>query len=329
MKQELKSLIESITFPTIIVLVIIIVWVIEVSFGFSFKEYGIIPLDPKGLIGIITSPFLHADLKHLVSNCVPLFFLGSALFLFYKEFAYQALLIMYLLTGLATWLMGRGYGVHIGASGVVYALIFFHLTSALIRKRKDLTAFSFVVIMLYGSVFWGFFPDFFPNRNISWEGHLSGAIVGVVLAFYYRKLGPQKIVHVWDDEDDEDEDDFDEFYELYNNHPNNNLDNVKKDIINNNDNIDNDYNDYHNDKTKDDKTKGDKINYDKTNKLNIKYNYINKTDNNYYNNKRFSNLNKTNDIEINYQIKNNNDNHDDHKYDNHKYDDDKYDSLKN
>jgi membrane associated rhomboid family serine protease len=256
-------------------------------------QYGLVPLNLKGLIGIFTSPFLHADFKHLVSNCVPLFFLGSALFFFYKEFAYQALLIMYLLTGLATWMMGRGDGVHIGASGIVYALIFFHLTSALLRQRKDLTSFSFVVILLYGSVFWGFFPDFFPDRNISWEGHLSGAIVGVVLAFYYRKLGPQKIVHVWDDEDDENEDEFDEFYELYNNYPNMNNSNDGISEDDSNCNINSNIN-----SNTENKNNNYKIN-------NIRYNSIDKTDKNYFVNKNFTNLNSTSEKEINYSEKSN------------------------
>ena len=35
----------------------------------------------------------------------------------------------------------------------------------------------------------GIFPT---KERISWEGHLSGMIVGVFLAFYYRNLGPQR-----------------------------------------------------------------------------------------------------------------------------------------
>ena len=50
-------------------------------------------------------------------------------------------------------------------------------------------------------------PAFAKPQNISWEGHLSGAIVGTLLAFVFRKEGPQKEEHHWDDEDDDDEPD--------------------------------------------------------------------------------------------------------------------------
>jgi len=190
-------------FPSILVFAIIMVKIIELLFNISFADFGLIPLKFKGLIGIITAPFLHADIKHLIGNCVPLFVLTAGLLYYYKDAAYRIFIFLFFLTGLMVWFMGRDYSTHIGASGVVYALITFHLTSALIRRRKDLAAFSFVVVFLYGSFIWGFFPEFFPERNISWESHLSGAICGVIVAFFYKNDGPQRIVHDWGEEDDD------------------------------------------------------------------------------------------------------------------------------
>ena len=62
---------------------------------------------------------------------------------------------------------------------------------------------SLVIIFLYGSLVWGFFPEFFPEKNISWEGHLFGFIAGILMAVYYRNQGPVEQVHVWEDEDDD------------------------------------------------------------------------------------------------------------------------------
>ncbi|MDR2085412.1 MAG: rhomboid family intramembrane serine protease [Bacteroidales bacterium] len=214
-KAELKSLLLSMVVPTILVFIICMVKFIEILFNISFTEYGLIPLNIKGLIGIITAPFIHLDFKHLIGNCVPLFVLTTGLFYFYKDISYQVIVLSWLLTGLMTWLMGREHSVHIGASGIVYALITFHLTSALLRKRKDLTAFSLIVIFLYGSFIWGFFPDFFPERNISWESHLSGAVCGVIIALFYKNEGPQKIIHNWDEEDENNDED--RWWEIQNN----------------------------------------------------------------------------------------------------------------
>jgi hypothetical protein len=81
--------------------------------------------------------------------------------------------------------------VHIGSSGVVYALAAYHLTGALVRRRYDLAAFALIVVFFYGSMIWGFFPDFFPERNISWESHLMGAVTGIILALLFRHEGPE------------------------------------------------------------------------------------------------------------------------------------------
>ena len=64
-------------------------------------------------------------------------------------------------------------------------------------------AVSLVVIFIYGSMIWGIFPDFFPNRNISWEGHLTGMLAGVILAIYYREKGPQRKKYSWELEEEE------------------------------------------------------------------------------------------------------------------------------
>ncbi|MGB5364003.1 MAG: rhomboid family intramembrane serine protease, partial [Aureibaculum sp.] len=39
------------------------------------------------------------------------------------------------------------------------------------------------------------------KEEISWEGHLSGFIVGLLFALYYRKHGPKPQKYEWEDED--------------------------------------------------------------------------------------------------------------------------------
>lgn len=92
--------------------------------------------------------------------------------------------------GAITFIIGKP-GWHIGASGVIYGLAFFLFFSGLLRKYAPLIAISLLVTFLYGGLVWQMFPYFTP-ANTSWEGHLSGAIMGSLCAFAFIGYGPQK-----------------------------------------------------------------------------------------------------------------------------------------
>jgi membrane associated rhomboid family serine protease len=201
--EEKKRLSTSIYFALIVVAMLWLVKAVELIGGISFATFGVMPLKLKGLAGILLSPLIHADMGHLTANSAPMFFLTAALVYFYRKDAIRIFSILWILTGLWVWLFARGNSYHIGASGVVYGLAAFHLIGGIIRKEPRLMAFSMLVIFLYGSMVWGFFPDFFPKKNISWESHLMGAIAGVLLGIYYRKAGPQAKVYDWGEEDED------------------------------------------------------------------------------------------------------------------------------
>ena len=115
-----------------------------------------------------------------------------------------------MLSGIVLWVVGRA-NWHVGASGLIYAIAFFLFFSGLIRKHIPLIAISLVITMIYGSMFWQIFP-WQKNDPVSWEGHLSGGITGLLLAVAFRMSGPQKPQTKFDDEETEDENDDFEFY---------------------------------------------------------------------------------------------------------------------
>ena len=205
-EEEKRRFFGSMIFPGLLVLLLWIIKLIEVSFQTSFAEYGLEPQTIQGLRGILFSPFLHADWAHLSSNSVPLFLLSSGLFYYYGKKAKAIFILSWLVTGLWVWIFAKDTGIHIGASGVVYALATFHFTGGLLRKEPRMMAFSMLVVFLYGGMVWGISPDFFPGKNISWESHLLGGLAGILIAFAYRDAGPQRKIYQWDD-DDETEDD--------------------------------------------------------------------------------------------------------------------------
>ncbi|HPN49718.1 MAG TPA: rhomboid family intramembrane serine protease [Bacteroidales bacterium] len=186
----------------------------------SLIHLGIYPLSAKGLLGIVLAPFIHENANHLYSNIIPFFVLTILLFYFYKDIAYEILGFSWIMTGILVWLGARP-AYHIGASGVVYALMAFHVLSGMVRKNPRLLAISLLIVFFYGGMIWGIFPDFIPGRAISWESHLAGTITGSILAIYYRKEGPQRPLYSWELEPDEDDEDNEETKQ---NTPSQNLD---------------------------------------------------------------------------------------------------------
>lgn len=174
--------------PLLVVFLMWFVYWIEIKFNFNFTRFGINPREISGLQGVVFSPFIHGSTSHLFNNSIPVFVFLSMLFYFYKEIAVKLILFGTLFTGCSTWLIG-GEGFHIGMSGVVYLLFSFIFFSGVLRKHFRLISVSLVVIFLYGSMFWYVFPI---EKGISWEGHLSGLLVGFLCSLFYRKIGPQK-----------------------------------------------------------------------------------------------------------------------------------------
>ena len=194
--------------PLYLVLLLWIIFWIEVKYGYNFNKYGIYPRTLVGLRGILFSPLIHGDIKHLYHNSLPLFVLLFSLYYFYRRIALKVFIYGTLLTGILTWIIARK-SFHIGASGIIYMLFSFIFFSGLIRKNYRLIAVSLLVIFLYGSMVWYVLP---VKEEISWEGHLSGFIIGLLFAFYFRKIGPQKYKYDWEKENYED-DEFDKLFD--------------------------------------------------------------------------------------------------------------------
>jgi len=168
--------------------------------------YGVLPRTLEGVKGIFFSIFIHGGLDHIASNSLPLLILGMMLFFFYKKIAKAAFIWIWLVSGLWLWIGGRNNMYHpiyhIGASTLIYGLATFLFFSGVFRKHLRLMVVSALVVFLYGSIMWGIFP---LKEEISWEGHLFGAIAGLLTAFNYRKEGQQPRKYDWEDEKDDDE----------------------------------------------------------------------------------------------------------------------------
>lgn len=159
-----------------------VMWVLEIVdtvAGGRLDQHGIRPRRLDGLDGIAWSPFLHGGYSHLIANTVPFALLGGAIALgALKRFALVTLIVA-VVGGAGTWLTGPANTVHIGASGLVFGYLTYLLTRGLFARNVLYLLGGVVVFMVYGGVLWGVLPA----PGISWQGHLFGAIGGVLAAY--------------------------------------------------------------------------------------------------------------------------------------------------
>ncbi|MFO7879866.1 MAG: rhomboid family intramembrane serine protease [Bacteroidales bacterium] len=189
-------------------MLLLLMWAVHLlnfSLDMELNRYGINPREWKGLIGILAAPLLHGDWQHLTANSMSFIVLGTGLFYLYPKTGYRVFALSWISSGILVWLIARP-SHHIGASGVIYAMAAFLFLSGILRKDYRMMAISLIIVFMYGSMVWGIFPG---KPGISWEAHFAGMFMGFLLAWVYRKHGPQKPVYSWETEElqenDEDE----------------------------------------------------------------------------------------------------------------------------
>jgi membrane associated rhomboid family serine protease len=172
-----------------------LMWVIEAINaldGYNLSNDGIYPRDVDRLWGIFTAPFLHANFSpHLLDNTIPLLFMGFIIALQGAKRLALVTLIVIVVGGLGTWLIAPAGTDTIGASGVVFG----YATYLLTRGFFDRNALELLAGLIVGVV-WGaaLLSSLVPHTGISWQGHLSGAIAGVLAAWLLsdRRTGKAK-----------------------------------------------------------------------------------------------------------------------------------------
>lgn len=142
-----------------------------ITFGW-LNQFGIQPRTFKGLFGIVSSPFLHGSLVHIIGNTLPFVILGSIISVTYKESFWDVLLGITILSGFGTWLIGSGGTNHIGVSGVIFGMASFLITAGILTKHWVAMGVGLFVALFYGlPLFIGLIPLF---KHVSYTSHWLG-----------------------------------------------------------------------------------------------------------------------------------------------------------
>jgi membrane associated rhomboid family serine protease len=166
----------------VLLAMVLLMWGLEVVDAIldnRLDRYGIEPREVDGLDGVVTAPFLHVGFGHLAANTVPFVVMGLVIALEGPLRLIAVTAITAVVSGLGTWLIAPADTIHLGASGVVFGYATYLIARGLFNRRPVEIAIGVVVALLWGGAL---LAGLEPQQGISWQGHLFGAIGGVVAA---------------------------------------------------------------------------------------------------------------------------------------------------
>ncbi|ANY07914.1 rhomboid family intramembrane serine protease [Pseudonocardia sp. HH130630-07] len=143
---------------------------------------AIYPRDTSGLSGILTAPLIHSDWAHLIANTVPFLVFGFLAMSggIAQWFAVTA--TIWVVSGLGVWLISPA--PVIGASTIVFGWFLFLLVRGFYARNAGQILLAVALFVVWGSLLWGVLPS---DPMVSWQGHLFGAVGGVVAASWVAK----------------------------------------------------------------------------------------------------------------------------------------------
>lgn len=170
--------------------IVALMWVIEVINTIDSNRLdndGIYARNFGHLWGVLTAPFIHASFAHLIDNTIPFVFMGVIIALRGAARLAVVTLIVIVIGGLGTWLVSPAGASTIGASGVVFG----YATYLLARGFFNRSALELLTGLIVGVVWGGaLLSSVVPHTGVSWQGHVSGAIAGVIAAYLLRRERP-------------------------------------------------------------------------------------------------------------------------------------------
>jgi len=167
-----------------------VMWIVEVADQIDdgrLDRHGIVPRSTDGLEGIAFAPFLHAGWDHLIGNTLPFVVLGAAIALGGLARVVAVTVIVAVVGGFGTWLVAPANTIHIGASGIVFGYAAYLIARGVFSRRLLQIGLGLLVVGIWGTTL---LNGLAPADGISWQGHLFGAVGGVLAAWLLDRRDP-------------------------------------------------------------------------------------------------------------------------------------------
>jgi membrane associated rhomboid family serine protease len=171
--------VNGVIFVTVMAALMWVVEIVDQTVDGRLDANGIEPRQLDGLDGIVWAPFLHGGFDHLIGNTIPFVLLGCAIAIGGLVRVATVTVIVALVGGFGTWLIAPSNTVHIGASGIVFGFASYLVARGLYSRSLGQIALGVVVLAIWGTTL---LQGLVPEDGISWQGHLFGAIGGVLAA---------------------------------------------------------------------------------------------------------------------------------------------------
>lgn len=159
-------------------------FILTVLSNYQLLRLGLVPRQASGLMGIITTPFLHASFNHLFFNLIPLLILSNFILISGANYFYTVSFYIIIISGILTWIFARP-ALHVGASGVITGFWAFLVMDLYTQGGLMAIILGIISIYYFAGIFFGIFPQ---KKGVSWEGHLFGLIAGVLVNYFYLYL---------------------------------------------------------------------------------------------------------------------------------------------
>ena len=149
-----------------------------VFFGL-WNIFGIVPraLDMGSMIGVFASWTMHGNFSHLMGNSLTLM---QILFLFglFENNAYRTVIKLIVASGIMTWIIASPLSIHIGASGLCFAMLGYMIGGAVFARRWG----YLLACIVMGTGYWLTIKQgLIPQQGISFAAHFGGLCAGLLL----------------------------------------------------------------------------------------------------------------------------------------------------